>query len=77
MTDYASRQKPAPTLRDPEYIGDGVYVGHDGYNIWLYASHKERWVWCHEYPTDKIALEPSVYDALVEYQARQKLRSEV
>lgn len=47
-------------LQNPEYIGDGVYVGHDGYQLWLYANH-------HETPTDKIALTQEVYAALLVY----------
>lgn len=55
------------TLKDPQYIGDGVYVGHDGYHIWLYANH-------HETPTDKVALEPAVYEQLVAYVENLKER---
>lgn len=43
-----------------EYIGDGVYVLHDGHGIWLHAND-------HEHPTDRIYLEPSVYEALVRF----------
>jgi hypothetical protein len=58
-------------MKDQEYIGDGVYVGHDGWHIWLYANH-------HENPTDKIALEPEVYERLlawVEKLSKQKVAS--
>ena len=24
-------------LRDIEYAGDGVYVGHDGYQVWVFT----------------------------------------
>lgn len=54
-------------LKDPEYIGDGVYVGHDGFAIWLYAND-------HQNPTDRVALEPDVYEALVAYVERLKSR---
>jgi len=39
------------------YIGDGVYASFDGFHIWLRTS------------TERIALEDSVYVALVEYAA--------
>ena len=47
-------------MEDQEYIGDGVYVGHDGHQFWLYANH-------HEFPTDKIALEVEVFTELTNY----------
>lgn len=52
-----------PMFQDPSYLGDGVYVGHDGYQIWLHANH-------HAIPTDKIALEYGVYVALKRYAQR-------
>ncbi len=42
-----------------EYIGDGVYFMFDGYGVWLHANS-------HDNPTDKIYLEPSVLNALVQ-----------
>lgn len=48
-----------------DYLGDGVYATFDGYHIWLKTgSHRD-----HE-ATDKIALEPAVFTALVAYQRR-------
>ncbi len=44
-----------------EYIGDGVYVSFDGYQIWLAANHHENRV---------VALEPEVWSQLVEYAKR-------
>lgn len=55
-------------MKDQDYLGDGVYVGHDGYQLWLYANH-------HEHPTDRIALEPSVLEALIRYAERIKMIS--
>ena len=26
-------------LREVSYVGDGVYVGHDGYQLWLFTSN--------------------------------------
>ena len=45
------------------YLGDGVYVAHDGYILWLTAENGIR-------ATDTIALEPEVYNALLAYVAR-------
>lgn len=53
-----------PPRRDESYIGDGVYVSHDGYHIWLRTERQEGW---HE-----IALEPPVYEALLTYVNRLK-----
>jgi hypothetical protein len=42
------------------YLGDGVYAGFDGYQIWLRTHHSDR-------PDDRITLEPSVYRCLREW----------
>ena len=39
-------------LKDADYIGDGLYVGHDGYHVWLTAPTTEG----HQ----QVALEPYV-----------------
>lgn len=50
-----------PELEDQDYLGDGVYVGHDGYHIWLYLAGDPR-------PASVgIALEPLVLAALDRY----------
>lgn len=41
----------------PRYLGDGVYGEFDGWHIWLGLHAGER----------KIALEPSVLAALIDY----------
>ena len=46
-----------------EYIGDGIYASFDGYQIILKANSTEN-------PTDTIALEPEVLNALIEYARR-------
>ena len=46
---------------DRKYLGDGVYASFDGFQIWLAANHHENVV---------IALEPSVFDALIAYRER-------
>jgi hypothetical protein len=50
-------------MKEPRYLGDGVYASFDGYHIWLTTgSHRE------EEATNKVALEPPVFDALHKYQ---------
>lgn len=50
-------------MSDPEYLGDGVYATFDGWHIWLRTgSHEEASA------TNSIALEPSVFAALLKYQ---------
>lgn len=46
-------------LRDPTYLGDGVYAGHDGYQVWVHTQQGH----C-------IALEPGVLAALLAYDKR-------
>jgi hypothetical protein len=41
------------------YLGDGVYAVFDGYQIWLDTRA--------QYPVNKIALEPYVYQALKKF----------
>ena len=43
-----------------EHIGDGVYAIFDGHGIWLHAND-------HQFPTDKVYLEPSVLIALITF----------
>lgn len=33
-----SDQHKINDLQDKEYLADGVYVGHDGYQFWLYTE---------------------------------------
>ena len=44
--------------QNKKYIGDGVYVSFDGYQIWLAVNHHDNTV---------VALEPKVMKALVAY----------
>lgn len=46
-------------FQDPDYVGDGVYVGHDGYQVWVQTDQG-----------DCIALEPSVMVRLRQYVER-------
>lgn len=43
-------------LQKHQYIGDGVYVCHDGYQLWLYTQQGNR-----------IALDVSVMESLIRY----------
>ena len=52
-------------LKFPDYLGDSVYVGFDGYHIQLMT-----WNGYPDDPRNKIALEPSVYEALVRWVKR-------
>lgn len=48
---------------EPEYLGDGVYATHDGYQIWLAVNHHTNQV---------VALEPQVFVRLVAYGQKMK-----
>lgn len=48
------------TLHNRMYLGDGVYVGHDGYQAWLYTDNGIA-------VTNKIALEPEVIDGFIKW----------
>ena len=45
-----------------DYLGDGLYADFDGYQIILAANDRVR---CS--PTDKVALEPGVAQAFINY----------
>lgn len=45
-------------MTERRYLGDGVYVSFDGYQLWLAANHHENRV---------IALEPAVLLDLIKY----------
>lgn len=49
-----------------DYAGDGVYVGYDGFGLWLHAND-------HANPTDRVYLEPTVMEALVRIAKRKKV----
>ncbi len=48
-----------------DYLGDGVYVAHDGYGMWLTAEDGIQ-------ATDGIYIEPLVFESLVRFVARMK-----
>lgn len=43
-------------LQNEQYIGDGVYIGLDGYQLWLYTQQGQR-----------IALDIRSMEALIDY----------
>lgn len=57
-----------PDLQDPDYLGDGVYVGRDGYHIWLHLQPANP-----RPASEGIALEPNVLDALDRYRERERI----
>ena len=48
------------TFDHAEYLGDAVYASFDGYHIWLTTGDGND---------QRIALEPSVFNALIRYEA--------
>jgi hypothetical protein len=47
-------------LHDKDYLGDGVYIGHDGFALYLRANDPDN-------PTDEVVIEPAVWRELVRY----------
>lgn len=47
------------------YIGDGVYVTFDGYQLWVWAERANGW--------HRVALEPAVLRELNDYAQRTML----
>lgn len=45
--------------QDMDYMGDGVYVGHDGYQLWLTTDSHEN--------IELLAIEPNVLKNLNNY----------
>jgi len=50
----------------PVYLGDGVYATFDGIHIWLRTERADPGYSA----TNAIALDPSVFEALLEYQRK-------
>jgi hypothetical protein len=51
-----------------DYLGDGLYVDYDGFQICLAANDKVS-----GNPTDKVYLEPNVIAAFIRYLERMRL----
>lgn len=47
-------------LKDSEYMGDGVYIGHDGYQVWLITSNGFT-------TTNAVALEDGTLNNVIKY----------
>lgn len=47
---------------DPEYLGDGLYVDHDGYQVRLYADSDGR--------RHEVFMEPDVIERFMDYLAQ-------
>ena len=54
-------------MKYKRYLGDGVYASFDGFQIWLAANNPNNTV---------VALEPQVYEDLVQYAADLKAKCE-
>ena len=52
-----------------DYLGDGVYAIFDGWGIELRAND-------HQFPTDRVYLEPEVMQALERFAIRHGLKGE-
>lgn len=49
-------------MSDMDYLGDGVYAGHDGIQVWLTVNdHRNE---------PLVALEPKVLESLIRYAKR-------
>jgi len=53
---------PRPPVAEWSYLGDGVYVSFDGYQLMLRANNYHN--------ANTIYLEPSVFGSLVDYAKR-------
>jgi hypothetical protein len=51
---------PTKPLYPKQYLGDGVYVSHDGYHIILSLDAQD--------PVNPIALEPGLLQKIVQYE---------
>lgn len=57
-------------LQSPSYLGDGVYVGHDGYQTWIVTFDGIR-------VTNQVALEPGMVQKISDWHQRVVMRGEV
>jgi len=54
------------TTENSVYAGDGVYVGYDGFSIWLHIG-------AHDDFTDVVCLEPDVLRNVIDFAKRKKV----
>jgi hypothetical protein len=57
-----TREELIKKYTTPIYIGDAVYVWFDGFHFWLQTASDNP-----DYPSNKIGLEPAVFNNLNEY----------
>ena len=50
-------------LKDEAYMGDGVYAGHDGYQLWTYTSNGIT-------KDNQTAFDPTTFQAFLKYGER-------
>ncbi len=55
-------------ITNEEYLGDGLYVGHDGYHVIIAANDK-----CNGQPTDVVYLDENVTINLIRYLKKLRL----
>lgn len=53
-----SRNETIPDTR--QYIGDGVYAGHDGYQVWIWTSNGIE-------ESNFVALDRRTFSSLIDY----------
>jgi hypothetical protein len=58
------------SIKEIEHLGDGVYAGHDGWQVWVRANNHHFGEWSE---TPDVALEPRVLFALIDYAERKGL----
>ena len=51
-------------LQDPDYMGDSVYIGHDGYHLILVTNNGGPEM------SNRIAIEPQVLTSIIRYRDR-------
>jgi len=62
----AERKQLLKELMDKQYLGDGAYIHHDGWHVWITTSDGTT-------DTNRIALEPAVLTAFEGQLQRMKL----
>lgn len=59
-----NQPKTTPPLRDVEYLGDGVYVGHDGHHVVLTTGSIAH-------PDNVVYLDPNVLAQFAKWTQKQ------
>jgi hypothetical protein len=66
---YTKRELSMPADKKTTYIGDAVYAEWDGYYVILLTDS-------HDHPSNRILLEPEVFDRLIEFRNSAEGRGE-